>query len=473
MAVLSGETGRQSGTAVPPASELVTTFENTTTAPIWQFGRSVTYNESPFMTELYRPEVLKEISSTIEEYRERLWKLSSDIHANPELAFKERFAHDTLSDFMEEVGFCVTRHYLGMETAWKASFTHSNPGRVIGLNSEMDALPGIGHACGHNLIAIAGVAMALGIKAAMVRHTVPGTIVLLGTPGEEVTGGKTILLERGAYKEMDACLMVHPFSGPFNSIGVGTTTAHQAIEAEYTGRTAHAAGGPWQGKNALDAAVLAYSAISAFRQQMEPGMMTHGTINGREWIPNVIPDYAKLSWRIRARTASQLGSIRERIIKCFEGAALQADCAVTFQVDSPWCEVRQNTAIALDFVANAAHGFGMDILSAAQSTYTASTDFGSVTYELPAVHAVYSELVEIFLDVTISPLLLGIPAEINGANHTPSFARSAMTQEAFEATLATSKALAMSGFRILDDDDFFGAVRMTFEKERSQMLSRL
>ncbi|KAJ8457725.1 hypothetical protein ONZ45_g18203 [Pleurotus djamor] len=156
---------------------------------------------------IYRPEILTTIESTLDEINPQLRALSLQIHDNPELRFEERFAHDLLTSYMARHGFTVTRHYLGLDTAWRAEYQHLGGGRVLGINSEMDALPGMGHACGHNLIAISGVGVAIAVKAALEAHSIPGKVILLGTPAEESGGGKILLLDRGGYDEMDACVM--------------------------------------------------------------------------------------------------------------------------------------------------------------------------------------------------------------------------------------------------------------------------
>ncbi|EED83197.1 predicted protein, partial [Postia placenta Mad-698-R] len=204
-----------------------------------------------------------------------------------------RHAHDALTSFMSARGFAVTPHYLGLRTAWRAEYVHvsssssppSHP-RVIGVNAEMDALPGIGHACGHNLIAAAGVGVALALKAALEAHDVSGRIVLLGTPAEEGGGGKIVLSSRGAYDEMQACIMCHPSGGPLRHASLGPSLAIQTLDVEFKGHGAHAAAHPWEGRNALDAAFLAYSSIAMLRQQMKPTHRVHGIVTGKDWAPN-------------------------------------------------------------------------------------------------------------------------------------------------------------------------------------------
>ncbi|KAG8685545.1 hypothetical protein FRC11_010428 [Ceratobasidium sp. 423] len=230
----------------------------------------------------------------IDESNKSLRELSLQIHDHPELSWDVKYAHDVLTQLVESQGFQVTRHYLADQlpgdTAWKAEFViPDKSGKtlpVIGFNSEMDALPGIGHACGHNLIAIVGVAAALGLKSAMEKHNIPGKIILLGTPAEEKGLGKIHLLKAGAYKEMDICLMAHPVPGDSRLVETTTSLANQSFEVEYHGQSAHAGAAPWEGKNALDAVFVAYAAIGALRQQIHPTARVHGIIEGRDWASN-------------------------------------------------------------------------------------------------------------------------------------------------------------------------------------------
>lgn len=242
----------------------------------------------------YRPEVLKTIDGALALLDPQLRELSLDIWRHPELMWEEAHAHDALTSFMSARGFAVTPHYLGLRTAWRAEYAHvsssrspwSSRPRVIGVNAEMDALPGIGHACGHNLIAVAGVGVALALKAALETHDVSGRIVLLGTPAEEGGGGKIVLSSRGAYDEMDACLMCHPSGGPLRHASLGPSLAIRTMDIEFKGHGAHAAAHPWEGRNALDAAFLAYSSIAVLRQQIRPTHRVHGIVTGKDWAPN-------------------------------------------------------------------------------------------------------------------------------------------------------------------------------------------
>ncbi|KAF5313399.1 hypothetical protein D9611_008576 [Ephemerocybe angulata] len=402
---------------------------------------------NPGGTELYRPDILETIEQKIAELDSELRELSLDIHAHPELGYEEYYAHDAYTAFMTKHGFAVDKQFK-LETAWRATFEVGSGGRTIGVNSEMDALKGIGHACGHNLIGIAGVAIAIAIRAALEKHNLSGKIVLLGTPAEEGGAGKVALLEKGAYEGMDACLMCHPAPGPVGSVSLSSCLALDRLTAEYTGHTAHAALSPWEGKNALDAAVLGYNNISALRQQLKPTHRVHGIFEGRDWAPNIIPDFARFVSYVRAPNVKEMLDTAKRVLPCFEAAALATGCEVKIDRSNSLFDIRQNKALG-DEVANIV----LNKYGAIDYTWgisSASTDFGNVTYALPSLHPGFA-----------------IPTVVDGGNHTIAFAQAATTIEAHNACLDVSKALAATGVRVLIDDAFFAEVKRTFEEDKS------
>ncbi|KAI0249794.1 hypothetical protein BJV78DRAFT_642956 [Lactifluus subvellereus] len=395
---------------------------------------------------IYRSDIYDTISRKISSLDQELRSLSLDVHGHPELQFQEKYAHDVLTAFMEKHGWNVERQF-HLDTAWVATFSHGDGGRVLGVNSEMDALPGIGHACGHNLIAIAGVAVALAVKAALIEHDIPGKVILLGTPAEEGGQGKVILLEKGAYKEMHACLMCHPAPGPEHGASLSSSLALQRIRVEYRGHTAHAALSPWQGQNALDAAVAAYTNVALLRQQVKPSHRIHGVFEGKDWAANVIPDNAKMLWYVRAPTVAEVKEVDPRVRACFQSSALATGCNIAMLgMGAPVHELRQNKALAATFAqifraktGPVDHEWGIS---------SASTDFGNITYALPSIHPGFS-----------------IPTEPNGGNHTPAFTSAAATPEAHQACLEVCKALALTGLRVIEDDQFYSDVRTTFEDD--------
>jgi len=395
---------------------------------------------------IYRPDIYETISRSVSSVNQELRVLSLDIHGHPELGFQEKHAHDVLTAFMEQHGWDVTRHY-HLDTAWVATFSHGNGGRVLGVNSEMDALPGVGHACGHNLIAIAGVAVSLAVKAALIEHDIPGKVVLLGTPAEEGGQGKVILLEKGAYKEMDACVMCHPAPGPEHGASLSSSLALQRVSVEYRGHSAHAALSPWQGQNALDAAVAAYTNVSLLRQQVKPSHRIHGVFEGKDWAANVIPDNAKMLWYVRAPTVAEVREADPRVRACFQASALATGCSVEISgMQPPMHDLRQNKALADTFAR--VHRSKTGPVDHEWGISSASTDFGNITYALPSIHPGFS-----------------IPTEPNGGNHTPAFTSAAATLEAHQACLEVCKALALTGLRVIEDDKFYAEMRETFEED--------
>ncbi|GJE93880.1 M20 family metallopeptidase [Phanerochaete sordida] len=388
------------------------------------------------------------VDATVDGLDAALRELSLDIWEHPEVAYEEHHAHDLLTAFMARHGFTVTPHYLGLATAWRATYTHGRGGRTVCVQAEMDALPGLGHACGHNLIAAAGVAVALALRAALQAHDVPGTVVLLGTPAEEHGGGKIALLERGAYQDVDVCIMCHPGPGAPRSTYVAPWTAIQNLDVTYTGRTAHAAYAPWEARNALDAAVLAYGAVAALRQQVKPTHRVHGVIDAQpDWEPNVIPGSAKMRWAVRAPTWAELEVLRERVVGCLEAAGRASACAVEVSAGVGYKDCRNNSALAEEYARSVrAQGGSVKI---SDETLQASTDLGDVSYVVPCLEPVYA-----------------IPTEDGGSNHTAKFTASARTPEAHTATLATAKCLAITALRVFTDDAFYQKVRDAFHAQR-------
>ncbi|KAI0088228.1 aminoacylase 1-like protein 2 [Irpex rosettiformis] len=412
-------------------------------SPLWEVGQELTLQGTG---EEYKSDFFDTVQESIELLDKELRKLSLDISAHPELRFEERHAHDVLTAFMAKQGFEVTPHHL-LETAWKATYSHGNGGRTIGVNSEMDALPGVGHACGHNLIAIAGVAVACAIKSVLQKHDISGKVVLLGTPGEEGGGGKVILLDKGAYEGMDVCLMCHPAPGPLSAASLSSCLAIQRKVVEYHGHTAHAALAPWEGQNALDAAVSAYTNIALLRQQVKPSHRIHGIFEGKDWAPNVIPDYAKMFWYVRGQTWAEVQALVPRVEACFKAASLATACKVDIADGGATFDLRQNVALGDEFTRVFGSHFGP--IDYTYGISSASTDFGNITYALPALHPGFA-----------------IPTEPHGGNHTRAFAKSAASPESHAATLNVSKALAAVGARVLTDDVFFSEVKRTFEQDK-------
>jgi amidohydrolase len=249
------------------------------------------------------------------------------IHQDPELGYEEFHAHDNIVAFIKAQGLEVMPHTFGVETSFLSEY--GSGGRVITFNAEYDALPGIGHACGHNLIATGSIAAYLGVVAVLKKQSLPGRVRLLGTPAEEGGGGKLKLIAAGAYKDVDACLMTHPFSVK-NNRAYGTCMASAKFRATFTGKASHAAAAPHEGINALDAAVLAYNGTSMLRQQIKPDQRIQGVLLEGGYKPNIITPKSVLDYNVRGATLKETKALQERVAKCFEGAAIATGCQVEF-----------------------------------------------------------------------------------------------------------------------------------------------
>ncbi|WVR00039.1 hypothetical protein IAU59_007181 [Kwoniella sp. CBS 9459] len=385
--------------------------------------------------------------------------LNLAIHDNPELGFKEFKAHDNLTKALTKLGFTLSNPS-SLPTSFVATYTHGRGGRVFGFNSEFDALPGVGHACGHNLIAVVGVAAAAGLKAALKACNVTGTVKLIGTPAEEGGGGKVLLIEQGVYDDLDACAMAHPGGGygptPFTGscpINTPGTLARSGFEIEFHGRGAHAGAAPWMGINALDAAVQGYTAVSMLRQQLEPSMRVHGIITGEgTWVQNIIPKYAKVSYSTRAVDVKSCLDLRKKTVACFKAAAEATGCS--YKVSAPdaevYAEIRNNTPMARSYASFMEKTFDdkydMDTIT------TASTDFGNVCYKCPSIHPGFT-----------------IPSPTGAGNHTAGFTESAGKPEAHKLAMNVAKGLAIIGAKFLSDDDFAKEVKKEFKKFKREV----
>jgi amidohydrolase len=364
--------------------------------------------------------------------------LSLDIHSHPELNFQEVHAHAALTDFLEERGFEVARGAWGLPTAFKATIGSGSP--TVAVLCEYDALPGIGHACGHNLIAIAGVATGLGAQAAL--RPGEGTLLVLGSPAEEGGGGKQFMIERGAFNGVDAALMLHP--APIDQPW-GTALAIQQLEVEYHGRGAHASASPHDGINALDALVLAYNNLSALRQQFRSGQQVHGVFHEAGVKANIIPHHTRAEYILRARNFTDLEDLKRRALACFQGAATATGCRLEHQwAGPPYDNVLSNEPLGEAFVENArALGWPLPHKNEAPQTMGGSTDMGNVSHVVPGIHPLYA-----------------IPSE--AGNHTEGFTAAAATPEAHERTLRAATALAMTVIDAFLDPDLLPAAKAAF-----------
>lgn len=377
---------------------------------------------------------------TIDRLRDDLLSVSHEIHANPELAFEEFRATEVLQNAVTNAGLDVRPGAYGLETAFESEFGPDDT-PTIALLAEYDALPGIGHACGHNLIATASLGAALALHA--LGERLPGRVRLLGTPAEERGGGKELMARHGAFDGVDAALMVHP-------AGIDLVTmpciAIADVEVHYHGEAAHASSMAHRGINALDALVQAYSAIAAMRQHIKPTERLHGIITNGGQAPNIVPDLASGHFYVRARNAGELEPLKRRVQACFDAGAL----ATGARLSAEWGEVDYmdlNTSwpLAKAYQANA-EGLGRKFFPSEKLPQSAagSTDMGNVSHRVPSIH----------------PMIAAAPQHCT--IHNAEFAKWAGSETGDRAALDGAKALAMTAIDFLGDADLRGQVAAAF-----------
>lgn len=355
----------------------------------------------------------------IDEQRDQLLDISHKINSHPELAYEEVKAHGWLTDALDRAGFAVERGVAELPTAFRA---RSGAGALnVAVCAEYDSLPGIGHACGHNIIAAS--AVGAGIGAAAVADDIGVTVTVMGTPAEEGGGGKILLLNRGAFDGVHAAMMVHP--NPTDVLD-GPIIASQRIEVEYHGKEAHASGFPQKGINAADAMTVAQVAIGLLRQHIRPSDRVHGiTLKGGD-AANVIPSHTTARYIVRARTLAQLEDIREKVRRCFEAGAVATGCTLDFREgELAYAEMRHDGDIAAAFKANG-EALGRHFLeyTPKMDRYAGSTDMGNISLAIPAIHP--------SIGINSWPAI----------NHQPEFAEYCATPDADKAVMDGAIAMA-------------------------------
>ncbi|MDI3419193.1 M20 family metallopeptidase [Streptomyces luteolus] len=373
------------------------------------------------------------VAARIDAYKDRLVELSHALHDDPETAFEETRAAERVAALLEEAGFTVRRGACELPTALTA--TYGTGDLTIGVCAEYDALPELGHACGHNVICAAGVGAAIALTA--VADELGFRVKLLGTPAEEEGGGKVLMLERGAFDDVTVAMMVHPEPGDAVDPR-GSSTAVGRFEATFTGRAAHAASAPEAGLNAADAAVVAQVAIGQLRQQLRDGHRVAGIVRNGGERTNIIPERTVLEYEVRTPTGEELQTLRERVLDCFRGAALATGTTLDVRPTQPdYVELRHDPALMQAYARNLrAAGRDVPEPGPVPRGLGASTDMGNVAQALPAIHPG-----------------IGIDGA-QGTPHTRQFAVDAASPAADEAALTGALAMAWTGLDLAADPDW-------------------
>jgi len=398
-----------------------------------------------------KEQLRRDVVGAVDAMRDELLGLSHLIHGEPELALEEFKAAKNLTDAVERHGIDVRREAFGLPTAYAAEFGKAG-GPTIAILSEFDALPGIGHACGHNIIATAGLGAALALS--KLNGRLPGRVRYLGTPAEERFGGKELMAREGAFERVDASMMIHPAT---HNLVTMPCLAVTDVEATYFGRTAHASASPHLGLNALDAVVSAYQAIAQLRQHILANEKIHGIITDGGQAPNIVPERAACRFMVRSPNAEGLGALKRRVQACFDAGALASGCRLEVRWgETEYLDLKTNWPMANAFERNAI-GIGREFfpMQDLPAGFAASTDMGNVSHRVPSIHPI----------LAVAPP--GVPV------HNPEFTRWAASAQGDEAVIDGAKALALTALDLMSDPAMMDAVRRDFEATSEESLKAL
>lgn len=386
-------------------------------------------------------ELKDQLGARIDALRPELERISRDIHANPETAYEERQAVGWITDFLRKAGFSVELGVADTPTAFVAT-RRQGRGPTIAFLAEYDALRGLGHGCGHNLIAMASTGA--GVALADLLDRLPGRVQVIGTPAEEGGGGKIRLIRGGIFQEVDAAMMFHP--------DTRTQVLHWALAVthmhfEFTGRAAHASGDPEKGINALDAFVLAYNGISMLRQHIKEGARLHGFLIEGGTAPNIVPERTRGEFLVRARDEAYMQELVQKVKNIFQGAALATGCSVNLSFDEePYTDLRNNAVLARLFHDNLQR-LGIDPVDGVPWENAGSTDMGNVSHVVPAIH----------------PTLAIAPADVPG--HSQAFLEASGSLRGYQAMIDAAKTLAMTGADLLADPALVEQAKVEFRRD--------
>lgn len=387
-------------------------------------------------------ELKQTVCDIVDSLRDDLIALSHDIHAEPELNYAEHQAHERcvalLRKYQSKGHLEIQPSAFSLPTAFSARSGTEGP--RVAVFCEYDALPGIGHACGHNIIAAAGIGA--GLAAAFMTEKIKGCVDILGSPAEEGGGGKVAMIEQGALQDVDAAMMIHPADLDLRWM---TTIAVSQIEVHYHGKSAHAAAFPWEGINALDAAVLGYMNVAALRQHIRPAERIHGVFLDGGEKPNIVPAHASMYWFVRAETSDRLRELEPRVLAALQAGAEATGCTMTFEwVNHAYDHLRRNEPFENLFSRNAQTlGRPMHEPEVGKMV-TGSTDMGNVSQLVPSIHPM----------LAVAPEGVGI--------HTPEFEQWAASDRGDQAVLDGAKAMAMTIIDLWTDADSLQACKTAF-----------
>ncbi|MFC1865195.1 M20 family metallopeptidase [Chloroflexota bacterium] len=385
------------------------------------------------------PGLKKRVQVEVEKQRQELVELSLKIHSNPEEGFKEYKACDWLCDYLEANNFYVEKGICELPTAFRASHGSGKP--AIAFLAEYDALPNLGHACGHNIIAT--MACGAAVAARLCVDEFGGSVVVIGTPAEEIYGGKILMAQRNAFDSIDMAMMVHPST---HNTGTTIALACASLEVEFFGREAHAAAHPEDGINALDAMLLSFTAINSLRQHSRDESRIHGIITDGGQVVNVVPAHSAASFLVRADDEEYLDKFKQQVLNCFKGAMTASGARLEYKWgDLQYSPMLNNLTMARLFTDNM-EAMGRDVKLTRRDQSFGSTDMGNVSQLVPSIHA----------SVAVAPAGISI--------HSPAFAEAAASKNGSRGMLHAAKALAMTAVDLFSNPQTVESVKKEFSE---------
>jgi amidohydrolase len=383
--------------------------------------------------------MIKEVTNLTQDLRQELIEISEYIFENPELGNEEFKACKAHVDILKKHGFEVEEEYLGIKTAFKAVFDSGKKGPTISYLSEYDALPGIGHGCGHNLLGTTNTGA--GIVLSKLIKDLKGKVIVFGTPAEETNGAKVDMTLKGAFDDIDIAMEVHPGSKHYKS---GASLAMEAIQFTFKGKPAHAAASPEKGINALDAAINTFVNINALRQHIQSTARVHGIIKEGGKAANIVPDLAVAQFYVRATTKTYLNELVDKVKNCAKGAALATGAELEIiNYELSYDNLVTNQAL-LDTYCKRILDMGVEEIHDSKSSY-GSLDIGNVSHVVPTIHPYFGICEE------------DIPA------HTVEFAQATKTKMAYDSMIQTIGALVLTAIDILQNDELLDRIWEEFK----------
>ena len=364
------------------------------------------------------------IKQEIQSNADFLFEIAKYLYKNPELGYAEHLACKRLTDELTARGFVVEEKICNLDTAFKAVYDSGKEGAAVAYFCEYDALPGIGHGCGHNLISAMSLGAALGLKA--VIGDIGGKVVIFGTPAEETGGGKVQMTDENIFEGITVGMMAHPSTATEES---GTSMAIRPVRFQFTGKAAHAAASPEKGINALDAVIFLFNAVNALRQHVTRDVMFHGIITAGGDAPNIVPEFAEAYFYVRAAKKSVLNEALRRVEECAYGAEKMTGAKVKIVYEPAFDDLNTNIALSEAFNHNLLNYGEKEIKKAGDGI--GSIDIGNVSYSIPCIHP-----------------WIGIGDE-NLVLHTKDFADRTVAEDVKEIVVRTATAMAATGFDVI------------------------